>query len=166
MVDPDNNLIDTPATVAAGISTMINADPALKRYLEAIWTAMMPNQVLLRSKLGILSINQPLGSTHDAGESVTHIHLPFSDAAFGALSRGNILRDSFRWPLSGRQGSFNQFTIVYNDAVQDYQATEVRENDYEHQERTNRVSKYEISGSCVDNYTGWHQAPAGPSGTL
>jgi hypothetical protein len=105
---------------------MVDADPALNRYLEAIWTAMVPNQVLLRSKLGILSIDQPLDSTHDAGESVAHIHLPFSDATFERSAVAISFRNSFHWPLSGRQGSFNQFTIVYNDAVQDYQATEVR----------------------------------------
>lgn len=154
-VDAENNLLDTTATVAAMIATMVNADATLSRYIEAVWTVALPNQVLLRSKLGILTIDQPLTSTHDAAEIVAHVHLPFSDAAFGALGRGNILRDSFRWPLSGKQASFNQFTMIYNDAVQDYQATEVRENDYEHQDRTNRVSKFEISGSCVDNY---HQA--------
>jgi hypothetical protein len=156
MVDPDNNLIDTPATVAAGISTMINADPALNRYLEAIWTAMMPNQVLLRSKLGILSIDQPLDShTMQARASRTSICLspmPPSERFSRAQYPPRLLPLATLRPAGLLQPVHDRLS---NDAVQDYQATEVRENDYEHQERTNRVSKYEISGSCVDNY---HQA--------
>jgi hypothetical protein len=45
--------------------------------------------------------------------------------------------------------------MTYNEAVQDFQPTELRENDYDHQDKINRVNKLEISGACVDNY---HQA--------
>jgi hypothetical protein len=71
------------------------------------------------------------------------------------LTRSNIIRNSFKWPLGSRQTSYNQFSIVYTDCVQDFQQTELRENDYDHQERTNKINKLEISGACVDNY---HQA--------
>jgi hypothetical protein len=122
---------------------------------------MMPNQgAATRSKLGILSIDQPLDSTHTmAGELASRTSICLSPMPPSErLSRGgNILRDSFRWPLSGRQGSFNR---VRHDRPQrcrarDYQATEVRRTTTQHQSGPNRVSKYEISGSCVDNY---HQA--------
>jgi hypothetical protein len=81
--------------------------------------------------------------------------MPFASGAFGALSRSNIIKDSFRWQLSTKQSSYNQFVMKFTDAVQDFQETEVRENDYAHQEQVNRVNKLEVSGACVDNY---HQA--------
>lgn len=146
---------DTAGTTAALLAVRVNADATLSRYVEAIWTASLPEQVRLRSKLGTLTLAAGLDAAHDAGEIVAHVHMPFADAAFGSLSRGNVLRDSFKWPLGSRQSSHNQFVVVYNDAVQDYQPTELRENDYDHQDRINKVSKFEISGACVDNY---HQA--------
>lgn len=45
--------------------------------------------------------------------------------------------------------------MTYNDAPQDFQPTELRENDYDHQAKINKINKMEISGACVDNY---HQA--------
>jgi hypothetical protein len=149
------NAQDTIGTIGAILATRINADTTLNRYVQAIWASGLPEQVVIRSKLGTLTLASGLTSAHTTAEQVVQIHAPFADASFGALSRGNVLRDTFRWPLGGKQSSYNQFVIAYNDAVLDFQTIEIRENDYDHQEQINKVNKLEISGACVDNY---HQA--------
>lgn len=149
------NANDTTGTIAAILATMINADATINRFCEASWTPTLPNQVLLRSKLGTLNLAAGLDNDHAQLEFVSHVHMPFSDVAFGALDRGNILANTHKWPLGSRQSSYNQFAIDYNEAVLDFQATQLYENDYDHQERINKVNKFSISGACVDNY---HQA--------
>jgi hypothetical protein len=149
------NADDTTGTIAAILATKINADATLNRYVKASWTPTLPTQIIIRSKLGTLTLASGLTSAHTALETLAHVHLPFSDVAFGALTRGNILKNSFKWPLGSKQSSYNQFVIQFNDAVQDYQPTELRENDYDHQETINKVNKYEVGGAAVDNY---HQA--------
>lgn len=149
------NASDTTGTIAGILAARINANATLNRYVKAIWTVDLPNQVLIRSKLGTLNVSSGLTSGHTITETVAYIAMPFSDVAFGALTRGNILKNSFKWPLGNKQSSYNQFVMTYNEAVQDFQPTELRENDYDHQDKVNRINKLEISGACVDNY---HQA--------
>lgn len=149
------NADDTTGTIAAILATRINANATLNRYVQASWTPTLPTQIIIRSKLGTLTLASGVTSSHAQLETLAHVHMPFSDVAFGALTRGNILKNSFKWPLGSKQSSFNQFVIQFNDAVQDYQPTELRENDYDHQEAINKVNKYEVGGACVDNY---HQA--------
>lgn len=146
---------DTTGTVAAMIATAINANLTLNRFVKAIWSTSTPTVVTIKSKLGILNLAAGVAAGHTTAEKVLQINLPFSDVAFGALSRGNILKNSFKWPLSNRQSSFNQFVIKYADAVQDFQEQPIEENDFPHQRKINRINKFEIDGTCVDNY---HQA--------
>lgn len=146
---------DTAGTVAAMVATKINADLTLNRYVQAIWTPTNPSIITLRSKLGTLTLASNLTESHDALELCAHIALPISDAAFGANASGNIVKDSHSWPLGSKQTSYNQFKLSYNDAVQDYQPTELIENDEEHQAKVNKEVPLEISGAAVDNY---HQA--------
>lgn len=149
------NVDDATGTVAAMLSTMINADQTLNRYVEAIWTATLPNQVLIRSKLGTLNLSAGVEFAHAQLEIVAHVHMPFCDSAFGALTEGNILKDSHEYPMGDRQSSYNQFEVNYSEAVQDFQPTRLLENDYDHQDRVNNTKTLRISGDCVDNY---HQA--------
>ncbi|MGH9940114.1 MAG: hypothetical protein ACREAM_28065, partial [Blastocatellia bacterium] len=149
------NANDTIGTVAAMLATAINAHATLSRYIQAIWTPTLPNQVLLRSKLGLLVFATGLSSAHSIGEIVAHVHLPFADRVFGALTRSNIVENSFKYPLASRQTTHNKFVIQFNDAVQDYQATKLSERDEDHIDKINREVPLEISGACVDNY---HQA--------
>jgi hypothetical protein len=146
---------DTTGTIAAIMATRINANTTLNRFVRASWTPTLPNQVLIRSKLGTLNLASGLTSSHDQLEIAAHVHMPFSDVAFGALTRGNILADSFRYPLASKQSSYNRFTINFADAVNDYQPTQLNENDEDHQEKINKVNALEVGGDCIDNY---HQA--------
>lgn len=146
---------DTTGTIAAMIATMVNANLTLNRYVKATWSPTNPTVVIIRSKLGTLNLASGLTSSHDALEIAAHVHMPFSDVAFGALARGNIIKDSFKWPNGSKQSSYNQFTLTFNDAVNDFQPTKLVENDKVHQRKINKTNQLEISGSCVDNY---HQA--------
>ncbi len=146
---------DTSGTVAAMLAVMVNADPELQRYVQAVWTPTLPNQVTIKSKLGTLNLAAGLEFDHNTLETLAHVHLPFADVAMGALSRGNVSQNGYKWPLKSRQSSYNRFTITFNDAPQDYQLTELNEDDEAHQASTNRVNRLEVSGACVDNY---HQA--------
>jgi hypothetical protein len=145
----------TYGAIAGEIAAKINAHAILGRYIEAIWSKDNPEIVLLRSKWGYITFDTGLVYQHNIGESVVHVNGVFGDQAFGVLTRSNIIRDSFRWPLGQRQTSYNQFSITYTDSTQDFQQTELRENDYDHQDKVNKINKLEISGACVDNY---HQA--------
>lgn len=150
------------AEIAAMIATNLNANPnlknvngvALRDYIEAVWEPSNPLMVLFRSKQATLILDSPFGIEHPAGDLVTHFHLPFSDGSDGRTP--NIIKDSFEWPLGNRQNTYNQFSITYQDAVQDSQSVAIVENDYDHQEATNQINKLEVpGGDCVDNY---HQA--------
>lgn len=149
------NADDTTGTIAAMLHVMINADATLNRFVKASWTPSLPTQVIIRSKLGILNVSGGLTYAHDAAEIAAHVHMVFSDVAMGALSRGNISKDGFEWPLGGKAANYNKFVISYQSAVDDYQLTEVDEEDFAHQRKINKVNKKEINGACVDNY---HQA--------
>ena len=145
----------TNGAVAGELAARINANATLNRYIEAQWSKTSPTVVMLRCKLGLLTLDQPLVYSHTTSDMVAQVHGVFADVGGGALSSSNIIRDSFRWPLGQRQSNYNQFSITYTDSTQDFQQTELRENDYDHQERVNAINKLEISGACVDNY---HQA--------
>lgn len=141
---------------AAGeLTARINANATLNRYIEAVWSKSNSTIVTLRSKLGTLTLSSALTYSHGTTEQAVHVHGVFADQAFGALGQSNIIKDSFKWPLGSRQSSYNQFSITYTDSTQDFQQTELRENDYDHQDRVSKINKLEISGACVDNY---HQA--------
>jgi hypothetical protein len=148
------NADDTTGTIAAILATKINADQTLNRYVAASWTPTLPTQIIIRSKLGNLTV-AALSFAHAQLEVAAHVHMVFSDVAMGALTRGNVSENSFKWPLGSKQGSYNQFTITFNNAPQDFALDTVEEDDYDHQERVNKVNKLEVGGACVDNY---HQA--------
>lgn len=144
---------DTLATIAAMIATAINANATHKRYLVAEWGGAAV--VTVKSKLGDLILADGVAVNHNHLEDVTHVHGFFSDVAFQPLTRGNILRGSFKWPLGSKQTSYNRFKIAYTDALADFQETELYENDYTHQALINEKKVLEIDGSVVDSY---HQA--------
>lgn len=143
---------DTTGTIAAMLATMINANPTLKRFVKAEWSTASATVITIKSKLGTLNLSSGLLAAHNGGEEIMHIHLPFADRAFGILSRANIIRKSFDWPLGNRETNHNQFTIIFSEAVQDFGETELRQNDYDHQKLINKVNKKEIDGTCVDNF--------------
>lgn len=148
------NANDTSATVAAMLATVINASPTLSKTIEAIWNTAQGATVIVRSKIGTLTV-AALDFAHTTADQVAHVHAVFADRAFGALPAGNIVRKSFKSPLRSKQANYNQFNLTFDNAVDDYQPTRLEEHDYDHQKRVNKRNVLEIGGECVDNY---HQA--------
>lgn len=148
------NADDTAGTVAAIMAARINANPTINRFAKASWTASLPTQIIIRAKLGNLIVSA-LSFAHLQLDVVAHVHMVFSDVAMGALTRGNVSENTFKWPLGGRASSYNQFTMNFTNAPQDFFFDEVIEQDDDHIEKTNKTSKREVGGACVDNY---HQA--------
>jgi hypothetical protein len=143
---------DTTGTIAGMLSTIINANASINRYIVASWSSASPTIVTITCKLGYLNLSTPLTYAHDALDEVMHVHATFSDVAGGANTRGNILKNSFKWPLANREDEYNQFTITFNDAKADFAETQIIENDYTRQATTNQPIKMELDGSCVDNF--------------
>ena len=146
---------DTTGTIAGMLATMINADTTLNRFVKATWSSSSPTIVTIKSKLGTLNLTEGMVHGHGLLAEIQQVHAQFADFGQDILNRANILRDSFRWPLGNKQSSYNQFVLTYLDAVQDFQTTEIRENDYTHQAKINKINKLDIEGACIDNY---HQA--------
>lgn len=91
---------------------------------------------------------------NQTAEEVLRIAMAFTDAASDQadLSRSNMLKGSFRFPLGKRQPSINQVVGKFRDASQDFRLTELRVNDYAHQAKVKKVNKEEISLAAVDSY--------------
>jgi hypothetical protein len=143
---------DTTGTIAAMMATVINANASINRYIKATWSSASPTVVTISSKLGFLNLAAGTTNSHSITEEVMHIHYAFSSASGGALSSGNILKDSFEWSEAGREPEYNQFVIKYQDAAADFAETELIENDYTRQATTNQPIKLEINGAAVDSY--------------
>lgn len=69
------------------------------------------------------------------------------------LTRANIVKDSFKWPLGGQQSSVNQVKGSYRDAKNDFALTPYRVNDPVHQAQVKKVYPLEFDGSGIDNYS-------------
>lgn len=68
------------------------------------------------------------------------------------LTRANIVKDSFKWPLGGQQSSVNQVKGSYRDAKNDFALTPYRVNDTVHQAQVKKIYPLEFDGSAIDNY--------------
>lgn len=68
------------------------------------------------------------------------------------LTRANISKDSFKWPLGGQQSSVNQVKGSYRDAKNDFALTPFRVNDPVHQAQVKKIYPLEFDGSAIDNY--------------
>lgn len=113
----------------------------------------------------------PLGTArfapqaNDTGEEITRMDFVFSDRALTrtAQTRANIIADSFKWPLGGRQSSVNQIICKYREAVDDFRPTELRINDSRHQAKVGKKLPFELNLAAVDNF---HQASRLANGKL
>lgn len=146
---------DTTGTIAAQLADRINTNTLINRYVKATWDSGSPTVVTITSKLGTLTLANALEYAHSSADEIMHVHYCFSDSANGAVTSGNILKNSFKWPLASREPEYNQFVLKYTEAKADFAETELYENDYTRQATTNQPIKLEIDGSCVDSY---HQA--------
>ena len=68
------------------------------------------------------------------------------------LTRSNVKKDSFKWPLGSRQASINQVKIKYRSAKDDFALVPYHVNDPIHQEQVKKVYPLEVDGSAIDNF--------------
>lgn len=68
------------------------------------------------------------------------------------LTRANIVKDSYKWPLGSRQSSVNQIKGNYRDANNDFALTPFKVNDPIHQAQVNKIYPLEVDLSAVDNF--------------
>lgn len=67
------------------------------------------------------------------------------------LTRANIKKDSYKWPLGSKQSSVNQVKIAYRDSTNDFTSTPIRVNDRAHQTQVKKIYPIEVNGEAIDN---------------
>lgn len=68
------------------------------------------------------------------------------------LTRANVKKGTFKWPLGSRQASVNQVKISYRSAKDDFALVPYRVNDPVHQEQVKKTYPLEVDGSAIDNF--------------
>lgn len=67
------------------------------------------------------------------------------------LTRANIKRDSFKWPLGSRQQSTNQVKGNFRDSKNDFALTPFTYNDREHQAKVKKTYSMDLDLTAVDS---------------
>lgn len=151
-------------TIMAQLAALINAHPTIGRYVKAVWNNA--TQISLSAKMGFLQFGTALQKTHSPAEEVIRVDAVFTSGAstLADALRSNVLKDSVKFPLGGRQTTTNQIVYLFRDAVKDFQLTELRINDEAHQASMGgKKLKKEINGTACDNQ---HQASRAANGML
>lgn len=93
------------------------------------------------------------GTVVDGGVTWTEIGSTVLQQA--GLTRANIKKDTYKWPLGGKQSSVNQIKGKFRDAKNDFALTPFTINDRDHQDTVKKFYPLEADFQAVDN---WHQA--------
>ena len=125
--------------------------------LNDIYLPTIPNghkyQVTTAGTTGATEPTWPLtaGGTVASGTAVfTEIGATVLGQA--GLTRANIKKDTFSFPLGSRQSSVNQVKISYRDSNNDFARTPYRVNDPIHQATVNKIYPMEVNGEAIDNF--------------
>lgn len=101
------------------------------------------------------------GTVVDGGVTWTEIGSTVLQQA--GLTRANVVKDTFKWPLGGQQSSVNVIEIPFRDAKNDFALTTLRIHDAAHQAQVKKKYPLKIDGSAIDSF---HQAYRIGSGEL
>ncbi len=90
------------------------------------------------------------GTVVDGGVTWTE----FGETVLGqaGLTRGNVIKDSYNWPLGSEQSSINQIKISYRDRKNDFALTPYLVNDRAHQLQVGKPYPLEVDGSAIDSF--------------
>lgn len=67
------------------------------------------------------------------------------------LTRSNIVKNSYKWPLGSKQSSVNQSKGSYRDSTNDFVLTPIRVNDRAHQTQVKKIYPHEINCQAIDS---------------
>jgi hypothetical protein len=90
------------------------------------------------------------GTVVDGG--VTWTEIGSTVLAQAGLTRANILKDTYHWPLGSMQASVNVVEIPFRDSTNDFALTTLRIHDAAHQAQVKKKYPLKIDGSAIDNY--------------
>ncbi|PYS48270.1 MAG: hypothetical protein DMF68_13575 [Acidobacteria bacterium] len=106
--------------------------------------------------------NAPSPPFNSTAEEVLRVAMSFADNTQGAsilaqaaLTRANILTNTYNFPLGSEQTSINQITGQFRDAKNDFALTPFKVNDPVHQALVGQENSMELDLTGVDN---WNQA--------
>lgn len=90
------------------------------------------------------------GTVVDGGVTWTE----FGETVLGqaGLTRANVLKDTFNWPLGSEQSSINQIKMSFRDRKNDFALTPMLVNDRAHQTQVSKFFPYEVDGSAIDGF--------------
>lgn len=92
------------------------------------------------------------GAVVDGGVTWTEIGSTVLQQA--GLTRANIKKDTYKWPLGGKQSSVNRIEFDWRDAKNDFALSKGAVNDRDHQLLVGKKFPLKIDLQAVDN---WHQ---------
>lgn len=90
------------------------------------------------------------GTVNDNGVTWTEIGSTYLGQS--GLTRANIKKGTFNFPLGSRQAPVNQVKISYRDSNNDFAKTPYRVNDPVHQAQVNKIYPMEVNGEAIDNF--------------
>lgn len=138
---------------AAGLGFAINGHPVLSRYVVADndgWN----DWVDIYSKYGTVTLSSALEEAHDAEEETIRVMMSFAGRAltYANTTKANILDGSFKYLGTNGQTRYNQFKGTFHDPLRDFAEQPLIVNDYDHQEKVQKIQPLELDLSAVDNY--------------
>lgn len=144
---------ETENTVASALGFAINANLTSQRYVEANCDNLLDDFVVIRSKMGVVTLSSALEEEHDAAEETIRVMMSFADKAltYADTTRSNILDGSFKYLGTNGQTRYNQFKGTYHDPLRDFAEQPLIVNDEDHQEIA-ELKPLDIDLSAVDNY--------------
>lgn len=95
------------------------------------------------------------GTVVDGGVTWTE----FGETVLGqaGLTRANVIKDSYNWPLGSEQSSINQIKGSFRDRKNDFALTPMLVNDRAHQLQVGKTYPLEVDGSAVDSFNQWNR---------
>jgi hypothetical protein len=144
----------TEAGVAASLAFAINSHPVVRTFVEASSGSFGDDTVLLTCKMGSLDLSSELEEAHEEGEETIRVMMVFAGKALthADTTRANILNGSFKYLGANGQTRYNQFKGSPHDPLRDFAEQPIIINDYDHQDKVNKVFTLDVDLSAVDNY--------------